>query len=453
VNHETRASRLLAGALLFSIGLLGGCDRGASTQIPRVDERQIGEDERQMAEELCPPGFPVTLSPGDHEGFRADSESRAFHLLLPQGEPPPRGYPLLVAFHGTTESGRRFVERATLSDFAERRFVVVAPDAAGHGTIWPVWDAMRLPTNRSSNPDLRFFDRLTACLGDRLDIDDTKIFVAGHSAGGIMANRVLRNRAETVAGGITASGLFELTGSPQDPEPEVPQTVIVTWGGANDIYSGATSDGTRVTRFHFAEQAALASQYYFRADKIRHVHCRGHAVGHTWLTALNHWMIDLLLSPHEDEVSPPHLAGVTCSAEAAELPRPPLATPSCDDPHHPQCALVCGLFAECLLGNATLGPALSGLVAQIGVTPTTCQPCLDTCRELITDPVELSFLQCLTVAEPPRDTCGPGIEGALPFIQRLDTCCAQHTENSTCQRICSGIAPDDAAAYFLTTCH
>ena len=84
-----------------------------------------------------------------------------------------------------------------------------------------------------------FFDKLVDCLAAHLEVDKNRIYISGKSAGGHMSNRLLRERSELLAGGVVASGVFELT-EPAQPKPLGSMAVLVTWGGDNDEYTGSS---------------------------------------------------------------------------------------------------------------------------------------------------------------------------------------------------------------------
>lgn len=411
------------------------------------------EEVQETSREVCPSAFrEVPISSGRYTGYDVDGDARSFVLLLPE-EAARSSAPLFVAFHGTTETGASFVERARLSEFAAAGMIVVAPDAVGHGTIWPVWDALRMPGNDSPNPDLAFFDSLLKCLSSRLHVDEERVFVGGHSAGGIMTNHVLQHRSKRVAGGIVGSGVFELTGHGIGPDDLAAMTVIVTWGGVNDVYRGRTGDGTRIEGFHFAEQGALASRFYAEAEAIRHFHCRGDERGHAWLHQLNPWMIETLLGSREASGSPPRRAGVaTCARAPAELPETPYGSPVCEAEEEQACERFCQVTADCLLANATLGPLFVPRLDRLGVSPTSCSRCTDQCQRAVqSSPADRAVVECLG-AEGGAPACGPGISGALPLIERVNTCCGEGSETTFCRGICAGIRADDAAAAFFSFC-
>ncbi len=451
-------SVVLFSALLISCA---ACSSGPAAE-PRPLDDDGGQEEEADGDgdgdgpsqgdvtEACPDGFHDSLASGAHTGFDSDGETRSFHLLLPEGDAPDDGFPLMVALHGTGERGASFAQRANLSDFTNRGLIVVAPDAVGHGTIWPVWDAMRLPNQTAPNLDLIYFDNLLDCLRAHFDVDESQIFAGGHSAGGIMTNTLLRQRSNVLAGGIPGSSIFEFTGSAPGTQPTAELKVIVTWGGDNDVYEGSTGDGTTIQNFHFAEQSALASQFYETATGVEQYHCEGHNRGHAWLSGLNDWMIDVL-TDQDDASEPPDINNLaTCSHGAAEFPAPPDTAPECESADQPLCEAVCDHFGGCFLEHGTLGPTLTALTESLGITPASCDSCTTRCEESVAaDPGEEAVLECLTSN---AGACGPGIKGALPFIETVNTCCAQNPTSDTCQTLCETVSPTDAAATFLAVC-
>ena len=310
---------------------------------------------------VCPEPWGATVpAEGQNDGYTVAGQDRSFWLMLPPATfTGPR--PLFVAWNGTGETGQSFSERAKLEAFTARGFIVLAPDDVGNGTVWPVWDAMHAPGDDvpDENPDLLLFDSLVACAAGHMSIDKNRVYTGGHSAGGIMANYMLRHRSDLFAGGIVASGVFSLTG-PNEPSPLDEMMVIVTWGGDSDGYSGGAGE-VDVPEINFVEQASLASLYYDEEPAVGQANCTAD-VGHAWLDAANDWMIDLLLahpkSLGSDDVvvePTPEGSGVTCKLEpfqyeggiVSECPTQTTVA-GCDKS--------CQFVADCAVENGTVGP-------------------------------------------------------------------------------------------------
>jgi len=391
---------------------------------------------------------------GVNTGFSAGGQSRTFHLLLPPDSfTGPR--PLLFAFHGTTETGPKFIARAKLADFAAKGFIVVAPDAAGNGTFWPVWDAMRAPgTESAPNADVELFDRLLSCTAAHYAVDKNRVFATGHSAGGIFTNRLLRSRSKILAGGIVGSGVFDFTAS-DAKGPLDPMLVVVTWGGDNDTYRGTTPNGVSVPAFSFVEQASLASKFYAAEANIAHARCRGDNLGHAWLP-LNDWFIDLLLSrPKGTPVSslslPSLPAGSKAACSAAPYELAPLPAMTCAPTTRAGCMESCQLFADCAVENRTVGPSLQAELSKVGFTQTSCAGCVQRCQAGATTQADAAALACFATKQNAA-TCGPGIEGATPLFQAINECCKGRSGSNLCVDLCTTLNGNSVAKAFFPTC-
>ena len=404
----------------------------------------------------CPAAFEAAESgpkAGTNAGFEAGGQSRKFELLVPPSSfTGPR--PILFAFHGTTENGPKFVARARLADFAAGGFFVVAPDANGNGSFWPVWDAMRTPgTESAPNADVELFDRLLTCVAAHHPIDKNRVFATGHSAGGIFTNRLLRSRSNVLAGGIVGSGVFDFTSSGMKA-PLEGMTVVVTWGGDNDRYTGTTPNGVTVPAFSFVEQASLASKFYAAEASVAHARCRGDNLGHAWLP-LNDWFSELLLarpkgSPAAFTLPPlPVGAKASCSTDPYELA--PLPDMTCGATARAGCREACQLFADCAVENRTVGPSLAAELAKIGFTQSSCTGCVQRCQTGATTQADAEALGCFG-AKQAAATCGPGIEGSTPLFQAVNECCKGRSGSNLCVDLCTTLVGNSAAKAFFPTC-
>jgi poly(3-hydroxybutyrate) depolymerase len=408
-------------------------------------------------EAACPAPYDAAGSgpkEGVNEGFTAGGQSRKFQLLLPPASfTGPR--PLLVAFHGTTENGPKFIVRAKLADFVAKGFVVVAPDAVGNGTFWPVWDAMRAPgTESDANADVELFDRLLSCTAAHHSIDKNRVFVTGHSAGGIFANRLLRSRSKVLAGGIVASGVFDFTSS-GTKTPLDPMLVVVTWGGDNDTYRGTTPNGVNVPAFSFVEQASLASKFYDTESNVAHARCRGNDLGHAWLP-LNDWFIDLLLSHPKGSAAssftlPPLPSGAKAACSAEPYTLAPLPDMTCGASTRAGCKEACQLFADCAVENRTVGPSLQAELSKIGFTTSSCNGCVQRCQTGATTQSDADVLACFTTKQAAA-TCSAGIEGSLPLFMAINECCSGRSGSNLCVDLCTTLSGNSAAKAFVPTC-
>jgi poly(3-hydroxybutyrate) depolymerase len=432
----------------------GGSGGGSTDPLVLVPPKALEADPSQD----CPAAFANAPAAGQNAGFDAAGQSRSFQLSLPGGEHSgPR--PLMVVFNGTGENGLDIFQRANMSDFVDAGFIVVAPDSIGNGTLWPVWDGIRLPEEESMpNADLEYFDGLVKCLAAHFSVDQHRIYVSGHSAGGIFTNRVLRTRSDLVAGGIPASGVFDYTAP--DPAPAFSGVaVLVTWGGDNDSWGGSAS-GVTVPEFNFVEQAALASQYYEAAPGVDQAYCRGKNLGHAWLSAANGWMMSYLLahpkglatnSPWQ-YVAPDAAAAFECSPDAASFQNPNEV--SCGSSSTTGCQDYCQLLGDCAVENATIEPVLAPQLELLGFSGAKhleCGGCITQCEAAATTPADTSVLACFQT-EAATIQCAGGIAGAQPMIDTVNQCCQNQTTSGVCAELCGAIQQNSAAAALFPSC-
>jgi poly(3-hydroxybutyrate) depolymerase len=402
------------------------------------------------AKSTCPSAY-QTKAPiaGTNASFDVSGQSRTFTMWLPPASfTGPR--PLLFAFHGTGGNGAGFATGTGLAEFAAKGFVVIAPQAASNGTIWPVWDALRTPgTESAPNKDLDLFDALVACTAAHFEIDSTRVFVAGHSAGGSFTNKVLRARSSVVAGGLAASGVFSLTGN-GTTAPLGDLFVVVTWGGDNDEFNGPAGTPYAIENFTFAEEASLASKYYEAQPAVAQAHCRGNNLGHAWIS-MNDWLSDAFLThpkgASKGAIAPFPPVSATCSEAAASIA--PLPAIACGASATNGCQKYCQLMADCVGENRTVDGVLGDQLASSGIGPGSCGDCVAKC-EASTGSGKATALACFQARS--SASCAPGIDGSLPFVDAVNTCCSGRTDASLCVDLCTSLNDAGAAAKLFPTC-
>ncbi len=406
------------------------------------------------------PGAYATLAPaaGLNSGYTVAEQEREFFLTLPDGFEGPR--PMLIAFNGTGGDGKDFTETAELQDFADAGFIVVAPSSNENGTIWPVWDGMRLDSEQSlPNPDLDLFDSLVGCIAGHFEVDAKRIYITGHSAGGIMTNYVLKRRSELLAGGIPASGMHDNTLA-ENQGPLDSMVVIVTWGGLEDQWSGDAEDST-VNEIDFVSQSALSTKYYYDEAKVTMIGA-SQEKGHKFLFELNSWFIETLLSiPKGYDVPESYTPPAFPEDVIAQMYTEPYEAPvtinvTCEEGTVTGCMDLCQFMGDCVVSNNTLRGPMEAQLADYGFTSDNweeCSACVSTCDTAGAPTEEADILTCLSTAGENSDQCTQGISGGGPFIDGVNTCCKDKTESTVCKMLCESILENTLALGFFPTCN
>lgn len=404
----------------------------------------------------CPPGFQSSLGAGQHSGFAAGGQTRSFYLALPAASfVGPR--PLVWAFHGTGLSGAQVFSGYGLQAWVDVGAIVVAPDSNGNGSLWPVWDSFVFPgAPPAANADLTLFDDLLSCVAGHHAVDAKRLYVLGHSAGGAMTHFVLGHRSSLLAGGIAASGGFDLT-QPVPATSPAPVTVIVAWGGANDCYSGSAG-GTSVTNSCFSEQSALGSRFWEAQPGSHQIACRGADVGHVWLGTIERWMRDVLLAHPKgaarraDWSLPPMPSGARAVCGEAEATYTPLVTVDCPSSSAAGCREYCQAIGDCIVENGTLGPESAAQLEALGFANATnvCSGCVSQCEaDGRSSAADATVLACLA-ASAPATVCGPGMAGAGVFTA-VQQCCAT-PGSALCARFCGTFRQNPAFDSMVSWC-
>jgi polyhydroxybutyrate depolymerase len=134
--------------------------------------------------------------------FEHGGRTRQMIVTLPPGYDPNRPYPLVVAFHGRTNSSVQVQRYFGLE--SELEAVIVYPSGLrqGAGYTW---------AGENGASDVALFDAIVARIKAHYCIDAARVFVVGHSLGAYFANSLACARGEviravaSVAGGISTT--------------------------------------------------------------------------------------------------------------------------------------------------------------------------------------------------------------------------------------------------------
>ena len=164
----------------------------------------------------------------------SDGHDREMILKIPDD---PNGAPVWFNWHwlgGTAEQG---VSYQGLNAVKRAGYIVVAPEARD-GMAATEWGFSG--NGNQAGPDLVLFDDVLSCLDAQYDIDNSRVYTTGMSAGGLWSTHLLMHRSEFLAAAAPLSGGTGVFQEYSTPERDLP--VLLTWGGPNDTYSGLSFD-------------------------------------------------------------------------------------------------------------------------------------------------------------------------------------------------------------------
>jgi len=266
--------RSVVGVLLCVLPLVvAGCNATANES--RGNDDDLGSDaaDEVIFSDGCglePDGIGTTIEVG--------SRSRTYVLYLPDDYDPDQGHALVFAWHGLGGSGELAQYYFGIEELVDSEAVVVYPDGLvsadwGWSTGWDL---------APSGYDFDFLDALYEHLGDKLCIDEERVFSTGHSFGGYMSNSV----------GCYRSGVFDAIapvagGPPYYGNCDGPIGAWITHGSADEVVLLAEGEETRdewlsTNECSDTSEAAGLDPCVAYEGCARDVHWCQHTGGHEW---------------------------------------------------------------------------------------------------------------------------------------------------------------------------
>ena len=167
---------------------------------------------------------------------------RSYHIHLPSNYDVSSAFPLLIALHGRLGTGKKMIKQTGFNGIADREgFIAVYPEGFKRG-----WADGRGITHADKQgvDDVAFMDKLIKVLQEKISIDHTRIYIAGHSNGGFMAQRLAIERSHKfTAVAVVAASLSEWLASRFTPSRSMP--ILFIHGTADPVtpYEGGRQPG------------------------------------------------------------------------------------------------------------------------------------------------------------------------------------------------------------------
>ncbi len=162
------------------------------------------------------------FGPGDHVvAVRHDGKNRSYIIHVP--EALPANAAVMMALHGGGGTGEQFQEENGLDAVADREgFIAIYPEGSGvlpdRLHTWNSGDACcGFATDRDID-DVGFLRAVIEDLQFRMSVDPDRVYVTGHSNGGMMAYRMGAEASDVVAAVISIGGAMDLAEfAPSEP--------------------------------------------------------------------------------------------------------------------------------------------------------------------------------------------------------------------------------------------
>ena len=161
------------------LAVLAGCGRQSlPTQTPPT--------QTPPAKTPAKPTPPLVYSAGDHsETIDENKVQRTYIVKVPLGYDGKRQLPLVMLLHGWTGSAKLAEAYTGMGKEADMgHFLLVVPDGLGKPQGW---NCGFLNLGGDGVDDVKFLTDVLDAVGKKVKVDPRRIYVAGHSNGGMMA--------------------------------------------------------------------------------------------------------------------------------------------------------------------------------------------------------------------------------------------------------------------------
>jgi polyhydroxybutyrate depolymerase len=147
-----------------------------------------------------------------------DGLSRAYNLYVPSSYDGGEALPLLLLLHGRSGNGQRMADLTSFNARAEEHgFLVAYPDSLNGA-----WNYLQgIPGAQAMPDDVGFLREVAAAVAIHYNVDPGRLYVAGISMGGFMAQRLACDAQNPFAAfaSVAAGGYAAMPGSCANPDP------------------------------------------------------------------------------------------------------------------------------------------------------------------------------------------------------------------------------------------
>ena len=240
----------------------GAADPGASApgRRPAAGAADPRCDEAEYRAPLWQHGAKPYASEGGGFVFEGDAPVQAtsdevmrLAISIPQGEPPERGWPVVIYHHGTGGSYRSFLESSGsfAQDLNRQGLAMIGLDQPLHGlravagtnTEWHTFNPFNLEASaanlRQGALDLLLLHRMIQegalnSAEPRIALDPQRIFLFGHSQGGLTGALALPELAELPCAIMSGTGGALSLTLLERKDPINIAEALAGWGGAQN---------------------------------------------------------------------------------------------------------------------------------------------------------------------------------------------------------------------------
>lgn len=187
--------------------------------------------------------FSKPLKAQTNGSIQFDGLTRSYIVYVPSTWTPASTWPLVFVLHGFTQSAQTIMNVSNFNAVADTgNFIVAYPNGISNA-----WNTNSGMTGGSTANDIGFIGALTDTLHALYNVDTTRVFSCGFSAGGYMSHRLACESPRCYAGIASVAGTMS-DGAYNACTPSRPVPVAQIHGTADGIvsYNGGAQGGKSV---------------------------------------------------------------------------------------------------------------------------------------------------------------------------------------------------------------
>ena len=155
--------------------------------------------------------------------------------------------PMVVMLHGRFGTAERMLEFYKMNLIANReKFIVLYPD--GFQKSWADGRGGNSPADKHKIDDVKFLETIILQTSDAFPVDKTKIFIAGHSNGGFMTQRMLIEKTYLFRAGVSV--MSQLSKNVMESNSPTKSVSVAIIAGTEDplvpYHGGFVQDGSEI---------------------------------------------------------------------------------------------------------------------------------------------------------------------------------------------------------------
>lgn len=200
--------------------------------------------------------------------MRHGGRDRRYHLHVPPHDQDDAGLPVIVVLHGGGGNGAQVRETTGFDKLGvQGGFVVAFPDGTGRlPKKLLTWNSggIDVYAARHKVDDVDFLKNVVVDIQKRVPVNAGRIYVVGHSNGGMMCHRLAREAADVFDGIAVVAGAMNFT----EADSEKPIAAILIHGtkDQNVLIDGGETKAGRKKRSDASLQDAV--DYYMARNKL-----------------------------------------------------------------------------------------------------------------------------------------------------------------------------------------